>query len=62
MPFAFNFDIGFILLESRQDRGNVTTPTPSAAQNNPTQSSSADSHDPFANSEPMNIQDDDLPF
>ena len=52
----------FQLLESRRERGNVPTPPPSAAQSNPTQSSSAYSHDPFANSEPMNIQDDDLPF
>ena len=52
----------FQMLESRQERGNVPTPPPSATQNNQKQSSPADSHDPFANSEPMNIQDDDLPF
>jgi len=52
----------FQLLESRQERGNVSPPTPSATQNNQKQSSPADNHDPFANSEPMNIQDDDLPF
>ncbi|WP_237025716.1 hypothetical protein [Lactococcus lactis] len=52
----------FQMLESRQERGNVPTPPPSAAQNNQKQSSPADSHDPFAISELMNIQDDDLPF
>lgn len=52
----------FQMLESRQERGNVPTSPPSATQNNQKQSSPADSHDPFANSEPMNIQDDDLPF
>ena len=50
------------MLENRQERGNVPTPPASATQNNQKQSSPADSHDPFANSEPMNIQDDDLPF
>lgn len=38
------------------------TPPPSATQNNQKQSSPADSHDPFADSEPMNINNDDLPF
>lgn len=52
----------FQMLESRQERGNVSTPPPSATQNNQKQNSPADSYDPFANSEPMNIQDDDLPF
>ncbi|RZI47914.1 hypothetical protein EQJ87_10870 [Lactococcus kimchii] len=52
----------FQLLESCQKIGNVPTPPPSATQNNQKQSSPADSHDPFANSEPMNIQDDNLPF
>lgn len=52
----------FQMLESRQERGNVPTPPPSVTQSNQKQSSPADSHDPFANSEPMNIQDDDLPF
>ncbi len=52
----------FQMLESRQERGNVTTPPPSTTQNNQKQSSPADSQDPFANSEPMNINDDDLPF
>lgn len=50
----------FQLLESRQNSGN--SQTPAATQSNQKQSSPADSHDPFANSEPMNIQDDDLPF
>ena len=52
----------FQMLESRQERGNVPTPPPSATQNTQKQNSPADSHDPFANSGPMNIQDDDLPF
>lgn len=52
----------FQMLESRQERANVPTPPPSATLNNQKQSSPVDSHDPFANSEPMNIQDDDLPF
>ncbi|TNU77556.1 hypothetical protein [Lactococcus lactis] len=46
----------------RQERGNVPTPPLSATQNNQKQSSPEDSHDPFENSEPMNIQDDQLPF
>ncbi|WP_270250792.1 single-stranded DNA-binding protein [Lactococcus lactis] len=52
----------FQMLESRQERGNVTIPPPSAAPNNQKQSSPADNHDPFANSELMNIEDDQLPF
>jgi len=52
----------FQMLESRQERGNVPTPPPSANQNNQKQSSPAEAHDPFANSEPMNIEDDQLPF
>ena len=52
----------FQMLESRHERGNVPTPPPAATQNTQNQNSPADTHDPFANSEPMNINDDELPF
>lgn len=52
----------FQMLESLHERGNVTTPQPSANQNNQKQSSPADGHDLLANSESMNIEDDQLPF
>ncbi|AYG02067.1 single-stranded DNA-binding protein [Lactococcus allomyrinae] len=52
----------FQMLESRQDRGNVQTPQPAATQSTGKQTSPADPHDPFASSEPMTINDDDLPF
>lgn len=41
----------FQMLESRQERGNVPTPSPSATQSNQKQTSPADNLDPFANSE-----------
>lgn len=52
----------FQMLESRQDRGKAPTPTPSATQDTQNQNFSADAHETFAKSEPMNIQDDNLPF
>ncbi|MCT0016627.1 single-stranded DNA-binding protein [Lactococcus lactis subsp. lactis] len=52
----------FQMLESRQERGNVPTPPPAAPQDTQKQSSASDPLDPFANSEPMDIQDDQLPF
>ena len=52
----------FQMLESRHERGNVPTSPPAATQNTQNQNSPADTHDPFTNSEPMNINDDELPF
>lgn len=52
----------FQMLESRHERGNVPTPPPAATQNTQNQNSPADTHDPFTNSEPMNINDDELTF
>lgn len=50
----------FQLLESRQSSEN--SQAPAAAQPNNKSNVPGDSHDPFAGSEPLNINDDDLPF
>lgn len=52
----------FQLLESRKERGNVPTSPPEPTQNTQKQNPPEYDHEPFANSEPMNINDDDLPF
>lgn len=50
----------FQMLESRQNsENNQATETP---QPNRTSDATIDPHDPFANSAPMNNNDEDLPF
>ena len=50
----------FQLLESRQNSEN--NQAPAATQPNNKSNVPGDSHDPFVGSEPLNINDDDLPF
>jgi hypothetical protein len=47
------------MLESRHERGDVPTPPPAATQNTQNQNSPADAHEPFPNSEQMNINNID---
>lgn len=52
----------FQMLESCQERGNIQLSQPAASQNIQYQNSLAAAHEPFPNSEPMNLNDDDLTF
>lgn len=51
----------FQMLESRQNAGNNQS-FETSQTNQTTSEATTDTHDPFANSAPMNINDEDLPF